>query len=119
VKVEIQIGSLETSINEGTTTLKTSEWFGVKNFPTAIFKSTRFTSKSQNQFILEGELTIKGKTIPIKFDFALEKFDEKFARAVGSSKLNRNDFAIGAPDPKNAHGVEPEVEFSFIIEASK
>ena len=53
--------------------LKSDDFFGVKSFPNAklvITKSSKFTN---NKCSIEGNLTIKGKTEPIKFEVVKKK----------------------------------------------
>ena len=119
VVIDIDTTSVESSLSDATSTLKTVEWLSTKAFPQANFSAEKFTKISDKKFSADGKLTIKGKSIAVKFDFTLEEYSTTNARAVGTVVIKRNDFAIGAPDPANAHGVKNEVAVSFVINAIK
>lgn len=46
--------------------LRTGDFFEVEKYPTIEFKSTGIKSHSGNEFLLDGELTIKGITKPVE-----------------------------------------------------
>ena len=48
--------------------LKSDDFFGVEEFPTASFEITETASFKGNKALLKGKLTIKGKTEPISFE---------------------------------------------------
>lgn len=47
--------------------LKSDDFFSVSNYPTAQFKITSVEKKSENSYLLTGDLTIRGQTHPISF----------------------------------------------------
>jgi len=119
IEIEIDIASLEASLSDAVSTLKTPEWLSTKNFPKAIFNAEKFSKISDKKFIAEGNLTIKGKTIPTKLEFTLEEYTATKAKSIGTATIKRSDFLIGAKDPANAHGVKDEVTVSCLINATK
>ena len=46
--------------------LRTGDFFEAEKYPTIEFKSTRIKSHDANEFLLDGELTIKGITKPVE-----------------------------------------------------
>ena len=46
--------------------LRTGDFFEAEKFPTIEFKSTGIKSQNGNEFLLDGELTIKGVTKPVE-----------------------------------------------------
>ncbi len=119
VEIEIDIVSVEASLSDAVSTLKTPEWFSSAAFPKATFVAEKFTKVSDKKFTADGNLTIKGKSVPTKLEFTLEEYTAAKAKAVGLVTIKRADFAIGAKDPANAHGVKDEVAVSFVVNAVK
>ena len=119
VEIEIDTASLKCSLSDCISTLQTAEWLSVKTFPKATFSADKFTKISDKKFSANGKLTIKNKSVPAAIEFVLEEYSQSNARAVGSAKVKRSDFAIGAKDPANAHGVKDEVIVNFTINATK
>ena len=60
--------------------LKSDDWFSVEKFPTATLNITEVKSyedeKSDANYWVKGDLTIKGKTNPIEFAAKVEKTEE-------------------------------------------
>ncbi len=119
VEIEIDMSSVEASLSDAVETLKKPDWLSIKIFPKATFFTDKFTKISDKKFSAEGKLVIKDKSVPTKLEFALEEYSPSKARAVGSLAIKRSDFAIGAKDPTNAHGVKDEVTVAFVIAAVK
>src|SRR5690348_13839148 len=50
VKIVVNIGSVATSYKDVGDTLKTADWFDIKHFPQAVFKSSSFTKTGDNKY---------------------------------------------------------------------
>jgi polyisoprenoid-binding protein YceI len=68
--------------------LRTGDFFEVAKYPTIEFRSTGITSFEGNEFVLEGELTIKGITKPVEL---LVEFE-----GVGRSPYGHDVFGFSA-----------------------
>jgi polyisoprenoid-binding protein YceI len=68
VQVEIKTASLDSNHAERDKHLRGDDFLDVENFPTATFKSTSYKETGFNKAVLEGELTLKGITKPIKIE---------------------------------------------------
>jgi polyisoprenoid-binding protein YceI len=68
--------------------LRTGDFFEVAKYPTIEFRSTGITSFEGNEFVLEGELTIKGVTKPVEL---LVEFE-----GVGRSPYGHDVFGFSA-----------------------
>ena len=79
--------------------LKSADFFDAENHPTLRFVSTRFEKKSNGEYLLHGDLTIRALTKPLQLavDFGGIGKDpwgnEKAGFAV-SGKINRTDFKL-------------------------
>jgi polyisoprenoid-binding protein YceI len=68
VQVEIKTASLDSNHAERDKHLRGDEFLDVAKYPTATFKSTSYKETGFNKSVLEGELTLKGITKPIKIE---------------------------------------------------
>ena len=62
INLEVRTKSVNTGIPNRDNHLRADEFFGVKKYPTMTFTSNGVKQKAGNQYIVEGDLTIKGKT---------------------------------------------------------
>ena len=69
--------------------LKSGDFFGVEKFPTASLVFTKVKSTGKNSYEVSGDLTVKGKTEPIKFDLSI--YGNK---ATANLKIDRTKFDI-------------------------
>ncbi len=68
VQVDIKMASLDSNHAERDKHLRGSDFLDVGKYPTATFKSTSYKETGFNKGVLEGKLTLKGITKPIKID---------------------------------------------------
>jgi polyisoprenoid-binding protein YceI len=68
VQVNIKMASLDSNHAERDKHLRGSDFLDVGKYPTATFKSSSYKETGFNKGVLEGELTLKGVTKPIKID---------------------------------------------------
>ena len=69
--------------------LKSDDFFGVENHPTATLVIKKAKSSGKNSYKVSGDLTIKGKTNPITFEFSV--YGKK---ASASLKIDRAQYDI-------------------------
>ncbi|MGD8492753.1 MAG: YceI family protein [Desulfobacterales bacterium] len=69
ISLEVRTKSINTGIPNRDNHLRADEFFGVKEYPTMTFESTGVKKKEGNQYIVEGDLTIKGKTEKVAVPF--------------------------------------------------
>lgn len=67
MKIEVKMSSIDTANADRDKHLKGPDFFNVAQFPTASFKSTKITPQDNEQFQVEGDLTICGVTKPVRF----------------------------------------------------
>ncbi len=68
VQVEIKTASLDSNHAERDKHLRGDDFLDVARFPTATFKSTSYKETGFNKSVLEGELTLKGITKPVRIE---------------------------------------------------
>ena len=64
----IQAGSVQTGNADRDNHLHTSDFFEVEKYPTITFESTGLRNINGDEFVLDGNLTIKGITQPVSLD---------------------------------------------------
>ena len=69
--------------------LKSDDFFGVENHPTAALVFTEVKSTGKNSYEVKGDLTIKGKTNPVTFDLSV--YGNK---ATANVKIDRTKFDV-------------------------
>jgi len=77
--------------------LKSDDFFSVEKFPTALFKITEVKAhkaeKSDANYWIKGDLTIKGKTHPIEFAAKVDK-DEKGISGSATMTIDRSKYDV-------------------------
>lgn len=110
VAVEIDTQSLWTEIPKLTNHLKSADFFEVRQFPTATFKSTGIKQAAGGKFEITGNLTLHGVTKEIKFPATL-KSGPNGPVLKSEFKIDRTAFDMNfGPDR-----VEKEVAMSVTV----
>ncbi len=99
IHFEANTESVTTNSEQRDAHLKGSDFFESDKFPKLSFTSTRFERKDDDEFVLEGNLTIKGVTRPIKLDVnyagtAKDPWGHVKAGFELTGKLNRKEFGL-------------------------
>ena len=92
IEATIDTDSLYSDNEKLTAHLKNPDFFGVKDNPTATFKSTK-VEKSEKGYNLTGELTLLGKTKPVTMPASIEAKDGKLS-LVSEFKIKRFDWGM-------------------------
>lgn len=96
---EINISANSNSVNTDNSArdkhLRKEEYFNTDKYPNITFKSSKITTATRaNRYNVEGDISIKGNSKPIKFELiALEK-DNKLELKC-NFEINRRNFKIG------------------------
>lgn len=117
--VSVDINSVQASYQELVTTLLGPDWFNVKQYPTAIFKSTSIKKVKDNDYEAQGNLTIRDKTMPVSLFFNLKEYTDTTAVFVGHVSLKRLLFGVGQGDWAKTDQVKDDVEVKFLVTAAK
>ncbi|MET0592841.1 MAG: YceI family protein [Polyangiaceae bacterium] len=96
---EVDVASVETGNAQRDDHLRTGDFFDAPNHPTIRFKSTRIEPKGDNEFLVHGEITIRGVTKPLALDVefggtAKSPYGKTVAGISASGSLNRKDFGV-------------------------
>jgi polyisoprenoid-binding protein YceI len=91
--VSIDAGTVNTDNSLRDKHLKDVDYFDIKNYPRISFVSEKIIAKNGG-YIINGKLTIKGKSKEVSFPFTGVPTDNGYV-FKGSFKINRKDFGIG------------------------
>lgn len=99
-------------------TLPQSDWFDVKNYPTASFAITSITQEQSGNYKALGDLTLKGVTKPLEFTFSLSGLDTEYAQMSADFKIDRFAYGIGAKSDPEAEWVDRDISVRVNIKAA-
>ena len=96
-----QVASINTNEENRDGHLRTNDFFEAEKFPTISFVSTGVKVKDaeDGEYIITGDLTIKGVTKSVDFDFefggfATDPYGNYKAAASAEAEINREDFGL-------------------------
>lgn len=98
VSFEAQISSIDTHNTDRDNHLKSGDFFDAENFPTIKFESATLT-KDGDDYALNGNLTVKDTTKPVKLKvefggIATDPWGNVKAGFTLNGKINRTDFGL-------------------------
>ncbi|SKD05629.1 Polyisoprenoid-binding protein YceI [Paraburkholderia hospita] len=71
VSFEIEAASIDTALDVRDEHLRGAEWFDVQSHPTIFFVSRSVRNTEGREYVIEGDLTIRGITLAVSFDTTL------------------------------------------------
>jgi polyisoprenoid-binding protein YceI len=108
---KIQVNSINTGINKRDNHLKQEEYFHVEKYPTISFQSSSVSAPGTNRLLVKGNITIKGKTLPIELQVALKEVGGKTQFTI-TGQVDRRDFGVGG----NSWTMSDDVYLNLYIE---
>ncbi|MGM0567298.1 MAG: YceI family protein [Bacteroidota bacterium] len=73
--------------------LKSDDFFGVKKYPEATFKSTSIEAKGSGKYHIKGNMTIKEDTNPVEFTAEVSTSKSSYS-AEGSFEIDRSKYNV-------------------------
>ncbi len=109
VEATVEVASINTNQKDRDNHLRTNDFFAAEEFPEFTFKSTGVRAEG-GDFKVDGDLTLRGVTKPVSFDFELGGFGQD---AYGNYKVGftattavkREDFGIQWNAPLETGGL--------------
>ena len=110
VDFSIDATSINTQNADRDKHLKGADFFDTEKFSKLTFKSTSFKKTSGNEYVLEGNLTIKGITKKVKFNVtyngqARSPWGQTAAGFKATSSINRTEYGLTWNKALEAGGV--------------
>lgn len=99
--------------------LKSGDFFEVEKFPTASYEITKVTENAAGDYntLLEGNLTIKGITKPVKFKANVTVVDGNVSIASEPTDINREDFGLKFELPLENGLLNKEINLQILVKA--
>ena len=99
IRATIKTASVNTSNLQRDDHLRNSDFFEVENHPDIVFSSQKVEKIDNDNFVLHGNLTLKGITKQVKLQveyngFTKDPWGGERAGFVVTGKINRNDFGL-------------------------
>ena len=99
IHFEAEINSIDTNNADRDNHLKSADFFDAEKFPKLSFKSSAVKKISENEFEIEGELTVKDvtKTITLATEYSglmLDPWGNTKAGLSIAGKINRKEFGL-------------------------
>ena len=117
VTIDTESATTGSKIYDGT--LPEEDWFNVKQFPTAHFKSTKITAEKDGSYKAVGDLTIRDITKPVSFIFKIDDVKKPQVIATSTFTINRLDYHIGLSSDAKAEWVGKDIAIALHISATK
>jgi polyisoprenoid-binding protein YceI len=107
---EVDVTSIDTGNGQRDDHLRTNDFFDAPNHPTIRFKSARIESKGGAEFVVHGDITIRGVTKPIALEaefhgLSKNPWGKTVAGLSGHATINRKDFGVNYNAILEAGGV--------------
>jgi polyisoprenoid-binding protein YceI len=117
VKMEVDVGSVDTGVENRDKHLKSPDFFNAAQFPKMTFESTA-VKKAGDDYEVTGNLTLHGVTKPVTVKMTKTGQGSMRGKTIvgfeGTLEIKRTDFGVGKPPP----GLADEVKMTISVEAS-
>jgi polyisoprenoid-binding protein YceI len=112
--VDIDVSSFDLGDPQYNTEVLKKEWFNAVQFPKASFVSTSMKAGANGKLEVQGNLSIKGKTVPTSFSLTVKNVGTTQV-FEGSLPIKRLAFNIGEGEWKDTSMVADEVLIKFHV----
>ncbi len=118
----VETASVTTDNEQRDAHLKSDDFFNAEKYPEIKFESTGLKRKKDNEYELEGKLTIRDVTKTIKLDveaggIVVDAYGQTKAGFSVSGKINRKDFGLNWSAVTEAGGIVVSDEVKMMVEA--
>lgn len=124
VRVNIDVNSIDTGVEQRDGHLRSGDFFDVDNYPAITFQSTHVELTDDQQGRVTGDLTIRGVTRPVTLDvefFGVHKspFGDKRAGFEAQTTINREDWGLTWNQTLESGGVlvSKEIKLNLSVQA--
>ena len=122
----VEVDSINTLVGKRDNHLRSGDFFDAKKHPQMVFKSSKVSHAGGNKYLLEGKMTVKDITKPMKLEFLLlGQKDSAFKKdqVVGGFetrfKIDRFDFNVGTGKFYKLGVVGKEVDVLISLEMTR
>ncbi len=118
VVVVVSTNSARTGDAQRDDALPESDWFAVRTFPNATFRSTAIRSLGNGRFVAEGRLRMRSVERPVSLPFSLTIKGDR-AQMQGGLTIDRRTFGIGQGQFASPETVAANVRIDVNLVARK
>ncbi len=120
VTASIDLTSIDTNNAQRDEHLRSGDFFDAEKYPAMTYRSTGVSSKG-NDFVLDGELTLKGvtKQVPLKLElngFGPDPYGGTRAGFTAQAEINRQDFGVSFNAALETGGVVVSDKINIFLE---
>lgn len=126
ISFSADVASVDTKNEQRDEHLKSADFFDAEHNPQLTFKGTKLEKVDEEEYVLNGELTMRGVTKPVKLNvefggFAKDPWGNERAGFEINGKVNRKDFGLTWHAVTEAGGlvVSDEVKIHAAVEFIK
>lgn len=125
VSIDIAVASIDTANEKRDDHLRSADFFDAENHPRMTFESTKIEKTGEGQFMVTGDLTIRGTTkqiqMPVTVGGPLEAMGKVLLGVEGGTTIDRQDYGLSWSRLIETGGlvVANEVAIDFSLEASR
>ena len=112
--VSVNAATVKTGNSTRDKDIKEEKYFDVDHHPTLSFKSIKIASAAGGKFNMTGNLTIKGTTRPVQFDFTAKPKEGGYL-FEGNFTIDRQDYKVGG----NSMSLQDKVKVKLAVQARK
>ncbi len=99
IDVSIDVNSIDTRDEGRDGHLKSADFFDAENFPTVTYRSTAVRHVSDDEWAVDGDLTVRGVTLPVPLSVVFDgettdPWGGQRAVFTATAKVNREDFGL-------------------------
>lgn len=113
VRLDIELGAIDTGSADGDSEARRPLWFDVPRFPTATFVSSAIRRTTDGKYEAVGKLTIKGKSRDAVIPFSATPAPGGGLSAQGRLVVQRLAFDVGTGQWADVTQIADEVEVRF------
>lgn len=119
VAIDIDTQSITMPTEAMTEKLKSAEWFNAKTYTKASYTTNAFTRIDTQNYMAQGMLTIRDKSLPVTVQFNWQDLTPTTARVRGGAIVKRSNFGIGTTDWGTTDLVKDDVQINFSLSLKK
>ena len=119
---EIDVASIDTGNSQRDDHLRNGDFFDAPGHPKITFKSTRIEPKGEGEYVVHGDLTMRGVTKPVALDVEFHgtsknPWGKTVAGLSARGTINRKDFGVSYNAVLDAGGVAVGEKVKIEIDA--
>ena len=115
--VTVHTADVTTNDQERDEVLSDPEWFDPYEYPEAYYRAASFTANDDGSFNANGNLIIKGTSLPVVLKFTVEQQNEHHV-LLGHAEFLRLDIGVGVGEWEDTSWVSDEVSVDVRVEAT-